>query len=251
VQVGAFPQKATCSSRSVARLFGRVSHAPPRTAVHELCADALPSRTPWIQQHRPAGQLGQQKASRTRETPAQSLSKLGFTGAAFGIRTRDLRITSAPRPTLHRRPRPASWQLQSRERRGTALCPVDPNQLRVVGHPSAPGTFQGLSALSEGLPRDFSPPNAASPRKIGKGLRCRSEALSQAKPQMAADESGCTPDFVTGRPRGRPGDGHPSRADVAAGLVRSTRGLGRAALERPRRALFTALLLTLLQVGFT
>ncbi|WP_416223243.1 winged helix-turn-helix domain-containing protein [Streptomyces hygroscopicus] len=29
--------------------------------------------------------------------------------------------------------------------------------------PSTPGTFQGLSALSEGLPRDFQPPNATSP----------------------------------------------------------------------------------------
>lgn len=57
--------------------------------------------------------------------------------------------------------------------------------------------------------------------------------------------------FCTGGPRGPSGDGHPSRAGVATGLVRSTRGLGRAALERPRRALFRALLLTLLRVGFT
>ncbi len=67
----------------------------------------------------------------------------------------------------------------------------------------------------------------------------------------AADESGCTPGSVPRVPRGARGDGHPSRTGVAAGLVRSTRGLGRAALERPRRALFTALLLTLLRVGFT
>ena len=57
---------------------------------------------------------------------------------------------------------------------------------------------------------------------------------------MAADESGCTPGSVARAPRGRRGDGHPSRTGVAAGLVRSTRGLGRAALERPRRAAFTA-----------
>src|SRR3954469_23525625 len=63
-----------------------------------------------------------------------------------------------------------------------------------------------------------------------------SEALSQAKPQMAADESGCTPGSVPQGPRGPRGDGHPSRTGVAAGLVRSTRGLGRAALERPRRS---------------
>src|SRR5690606_9043406 len=128
--------------------------------------------------------------------------------------------------------------------------PIDP-QLRGVIRPSAPGTFQGLSALSEGLPRDFSPPNAARPRETGKGLQRRSEALSEAKPQVAAEESGCTPGSVPGVPRGALGDGHPSRAGVATGLVRSTRGLGRAALDRPRRALFTALLLTLLRVGFT
>ncbi len=42
--------------------------------------------------------------------------------------------------------------------------------------------------------------------------------------------------FCTPVPRGCRGDGHPSRAGVATGLVRSTRGLGRAALERPRRS---------------
>jgi hypothetical protein len=70
----------------------------------------------------------------------------------------------------------------------------------------------------------------------------------------AADESGCTPGSVSRSPRGGRGDGHPSRAGVATGLVRSTRGLGRAALERPRRAALLAkrrLLLTLLRVGFT
>ena len=46
---------------------------------------------------------------------------------------------------------------------------------------------------------------------------------------------------------------HPSRAAVAGNLVRSTRGLGRAALDRPRRHRSCDLrpLLTLLQVGFT
>lgn len=53
---------------------------------------------------------------------------------------------------------------------------------------------------------------------------------------VAADESGCTPGSVARLPRGGRGDGHPSRAGVAAGLVRSTQGLGRAALERPRRS---------------
>lgn len=52
---------------------------------------------------------------------------------------------------------------------------------------------------------------------------------------LAADESGCTPGSVPTGPRGPVGDGHPSRAGVATGLQRSTRGLGRAALDRPRR----------------
>jgi hypothetical protein len=67
---------------------------------------------------------------------------------------------------------------------------------RGVARPSAPGTFQGLSALLERLPRDFSPSNTASLRKTGRGLRRRSEAPSEAKPQVAADESGCTPGTV-------------------------------------------------------
>ena len=45
---------------------------------------------------------------------------------------------------------------------------------------------------------------------------------------------------------------HPSRAAVTDSLWRSTRGLGRAALERPRGGgLAAASFLTLLQVGFT
>lgn len=72
------------------------------------------------------------------------------------------------------------------------------------------------------------------PRKIGKGLRRRSEALSRAKPQLGADESACTPGSVSRGACAARGGGHPSRAAVADSLVRSTRGLGRAALEHPR-----------------
>jgi hypothetical protein len=66
-----------------------------------------------------------------------------------------------------------------------------------------------------------------------------------------ADEPCCTPGSVSGGPRGPPGGGHPSGTGVATGLVRSTRGLGRAALGRPRRAVLRRPLLTLLRVGFT
>ncbi len=74
--------------------------------------------------------------------------------------------------------------------------------------------------------------------------------FSQVRAVMA-DESACTPGSVPQGPYGPWGGGHPSRTDVAAGLVRSTRGLGRAALDRPRRAAGRRLLLTLLRVGFT
>lgn len=72
----------------------------------------------------------------------------------------------------------------------------------------------------------------------------------------AADEPCCTPGPVSGGPRGPPGGGHPSRVAVTDDLQRSTRGLGRAALEHPRSAASTfprgrRRLLTLLRVGFT
>ena len=60
------------------------------------------------------------------------------------------------------------------------------------------------------------------------------------------DESADKPDSVTRVVRA--GD-HPSATAVASGLVRPTRGLGRAALERSRRRL--RVLLALLRVGFT
>jgi hypothetical protein len=67
----------------------------------------------------------------------------------------------------------------------------------------------------------------------------------------ATGELACRPGSV--HPLSRAG-GHPSRAAVAGRLVRSTRELGRAALNRPRRhcvALRRLALLTLLRVGFT
>lgn len=86
-----------------------------------------------------------------------------------------------------------------------------------AGAPVAGGTL--LPAADGSLPRQ-------SARTTSRGP-CAEES--------EADESGCTPGSVPRCPRGRRGDGHPSRAGVATGLVRSTRGLGRAALERPRR----------------
>src|SRR5438552_12718823 len=70
--------------------------------------------------------------------------------------------------------------------------------------------------------------------------------------EVGADESACRPDPVFGRLAAVPMCGHPSRPAVAGRLVRSTRRLGRAALERLRRPVAKRpTLLTLLQVGFT
>ncbi len=64
----------------------------------------------------------------------------------------------------------------------------------------------------------------------------RQNTWSGASSTTAGRRAGLYAGFCTPGPRGRRGDGHPSRTGVAAGLVRSTRGLGRAALERPRRS---------------
>ncbi len=66
---------------------------------------------------------------------------------------------------------------------------------------------------------------------------------------VKASELACKPGSVRA-PRGTRGD-HPSGAAVADDLMRSTRRLGRAVLERLRSADRSRRLLTLLQVGFT
>src|SRR4051812_42607388 len=53
--------------------------------------------------------------------------------------------------------------------------------------------------------------------------------------RLGADELACKPDPVPGRLAAAPFGGHPSRPAVTGGLVRPTRRLGRAALERLRR----------------
>jgi hypothetical protein len=67
--------------------------------------------------------------------------------------------------------------------------------------------------------------------------------------ERAADESTCKPDSVSGACA--PDDGHPSGPAVADRFLRSTRRLGRAALERLREPELVRLFLTLLRVGFT
>ena len=76
---------------------------------------------------------------------------------------------------------------------------------------------------------------------------------SQAYSPMSADESACTPGSVPGCLAAIPMGDHPSGPGVAVRLVRSTRRLGRAALERLRRSNHRSspTLSTLLRVGFT
>lgn len=81
------------------------------------------------------------------------------------------------------------------------------------------------------------PGNRRSGWEAGRGrTTAPTKAFAQVRAVMA-DESACTPGSVAPGPCGPGGDGHPSRAAVADSLVRSTRGLGRAALGRPRRGI--------------
>jgi hypothetical protein len=80
---------------------------------------------------------------------------------------------------------------------------------------------------------------------------CRSGARRRRRGAEWANESACKPDSVPGA---WPVGGHPSWPAVAGRLVRPTRRLGRAALERLRRShgpKTLGSLLALLRVGFT
>lgn len=116
------------------------------------------------------------------------------------------------------------------------------------GHSTVMATFMTVYvAARPGLNRN----GTGSGQALGPNKKGHLNSTFTGQELLAADESGSTPDSVARAPRGGRGDGHPSRTDVAVGLVRSTRGLGRAALGRPRRVVSRRPLLTLLQVGFT
>jgi hypothetical protein len=79
----------------------------------------------------------------------------------------------------------------------------------------------------------------SSPLGWWKLPRGRSPALGLEKAAgqgVSGRRVGLYAGFCSPGPRGRRGGGHPSRTAVAGSLQRSTRGLGRAALTRPRRA---------------
>lgn len=101
--------------------------------------------------------------------------------------------------------------------------------------PTGMAAFMATYVTARSCSNRYGPGSGEAARRAKKGPL--TSMFADRRPG-AADESGCTPGSVARSPRGGRGDGHPSRAGVAAGLVRSTRGLGRAALERPRRAAF-------------
>lgn len=153
------------------------SHGKDRLSRQVAPLDRPAQSRPYAAEALPAPPAKDWACLRTRSTSAVGKRGLtcGFPWNHLGIRARDLHITSPP---AHGSYRAASLEKQR-------PVPWDPNQPGDVFRPSAPGTFQGLPALSEGLPRDLSLPDGASPLKIGEDFRRRSEALSKAKPQVA------------------------------------------------------------------
>ena len=98
-----------------------------------------------------------------------------------------------------------------------------------LGHASAAETLDTLLAPVAGQRR---PDSGGGRRGSSRGLLCGLRRWSSditAGHGYVRDELACKPDSVARR--SRTGD-HPSRTTVADGLVRSTRELGRAALER-------------------
>ena len=88
--------------------------------------------------------------------------------------------------------------------------------------PGHPGPWPGYET----------PPDDARRRPLTPSYVCCSEEGRRPLSMRVADESACTPDSVPTDV----GGGHPSRHAVAGGLLRPTRRLGRAVLERLRRS---------------
>ena len=104
------------------------------------------------------------------------------------------------------------------------------------------GSARGARTLSGGATQgtDRDREEGAALRERHSGPSRIAQGPSPGQSQVKADESACTPGSVSPSPRGGGGGGHPSGAGVATGLVRSTRGLGRAALVHPRRVAYAA-----------
>ncbi len=141
------------------------------------------------------------------------------------------------------------------------LQPRHPRDRRSASHPlclfhsACPGCSSATARLGGRHPAGPGRPGGAGvPLRSRRSPGPRRTAPARVNPRagaMTTDESACTPGSVSRGPCGPRGGGHPSGTGVTTGLVRSTRGLGRAALGRPRRAVRRQPLLTLLRVGFT
>ena len=210
--------------------------ASRRSAVRERDGDHGPAARPWVRVGRPNPRSGQ--GVRGFGEPPR-LARLGFGGddgpVAGGPRVGrqahrgNERPGAGPAPTPGPTPRVRAHHRRppGRATRGTLVVgtsrSVPPERLglasRVEGQAS-PGR-----ATPAGAPPH--PPLTRTPRDTPV-LRARGRALLSP----VVDESGCRPGSVPRRRCRRRGDGHPSRVAVADHLLRPTRVLGRAALER-------------------
>ena len=125
-------------------------------------------------------------------------------------------------------------------------------------HPATrPATSMPDTSSGRSMPNGGGPPRCTGRPVPSTSRRCAATSTpsrnAEHEPTKAGDgRVGLYAGFCPRAPRGLPMGGHPSRPAVAGRLQRSTRRLGRAALERLRRtAANRASLLTLLRVGFT
>jgi len=169
----------------------------------------------------------------------------GGRGSAHGPRRlRDARPGSAThRARDATRPRPGGEGRSC----GRALHLHHPGAVR-QGGACATGCRFTLSVLAAYKPRSFlgrlwavwavagpSTDPQCRPTLTGTDVRnTSSPAMTITMTRRATDESACTPDSVSGD-LAIAGGGHPSRLAVAGKLLRPTRRLGRAALNRLRR----------------
>jgi len=117
---------------------------------------------------------------------------------------------------------------------GAPAPPAGPGYPGKPGYPKHVGQSVGCD-LAKTLSLAAAPPTTAmctSPLS-GRHVRAWRTVSVLGSETRAAGELDYRPDSV--HPLARAG-GHPSRAAVADSLVRSTRGLGRAALQHPRRS---------------
>ncbi len=163
-----------------------------------------------IEQGGRAGAAHVERAARQRPSEFESTRRAATEPIGFGVQ-----VINLPPHTGSIRSR-CGWNLPATPTRSGHGSPM----------PGHHGRDAGAGATGSRL-------KSEDRRTAGKGLCGAPEALAEGG---AADESGCTPGSVARSPRGGRGDGHPSRTGIAAGLVRSTRELGRAALGRSRRS---------------